>query len=153
MASDKKSLTDYRNYQNIYLDVQPIVINGRTLIPVRALSEALGGEVFWDENTQTVTINCPIAISRRSAEEIEQIQQFSFEDALEYVRQQYVVLESGYDAKPTQGEYVTPVDHADNFEFDEKGKKYGFFLYTNDYEIIGYLDVYHDGTIIRNIYD
>ena len=142
-------LRDSRRH-NIDLDVQPIVINGRTLVPVRALSEALGGEVLWNGDTQTVTINCPAAASRRSVEEIEQIQQFSFEDALAFVKQQYFVPESGYDSS-IQGEYAVPVEHADNFEFDEKGKKYGFFLYNNN-QLYGVLDVYQDGTITQRRY-
>ena len=142
-------LRDSRRH-NIDLDVQPITINDRILVPVRALSEALGGEVLWNEETQTVTINCPAAASRRSVEEIEQIQQFSFEDALAFVKQQYFVPESGYDSS-IQGEYAVPVEHADNFEFDEKGKKYGFYLYNNN-QLYGVLDVYQDGTITQRRY-
>lgn len=37
------------------LDVPPIIQNGRTLIPFRALFEALGATVSWTEATQTVT--------------------------------------------------------------------------------------------------
>ena len=36
-------------------DVAPVVVNGRTLVPVRALFESLGATVDWDETTQTVT--------------------------------------------------------------------------------------------------
>lgn len=148
-----EDLRDYQSRKDIELDVQPIIIDGRTLVPVRAVSEALGGEVIWDGNTKTVKINCPIATDRRSAEEIEQIQQFSLEDAQEYVKRQYVLVDLLYDEPPVQGEYVDSVDHADNFEFDEKGKKYGFFLFSGEKGVIGYLDVYHDGTIIRHMYD
>lgn len=41
----------------ISLDVPPMMINGRTLVPVRAVAEALNLEVNWDENTQTVIIS------------------------------------------------------------------------------------------------
>ncbi|TPG71547.1 copper amine oxidase N-terminal domain-containing protein [Brevibacillus laterosporus] len=33
----------------------PVEINGRTLVPLRAIFEALGARVDWDEATQTVT--------------------------------------------------------------------------------------------------
>lgn len=36
-------------------DVPPVIENGRTLVPVRAIFEALGASVMWDEATQTVT--------------------------------------------------------------------------------------------------
>jgi len=38
------------------LDVSPVIIGGRTLVPVRAMSESLGVEIAWDNNTQTVLI-------------------------------------------------------------------------------------------------
>jgi uncharacterized repeat protein (TIGR02543 family) len=38
------------------LDVAPLIINGRTYIPLRFVSEHLGGSVNWDDKTQTVTI-------------------------------------------------------------------------------------------------
>lgn len=43
---------DYEKYDN----VKPIIENGRTLAPVRAIAEALGSDVIWDEETQSVTI-------------------------------------------------------------------------------------------------
>lgn len=47
------ALIDFKDYN----DVQPTIINGRTLIPVRALAESLGAVVEWDEATRLVTIN------------------------------------------------------------------------------------------------
>lgn len=38
-------------------DGQPIIENGRTLVPVRFIAEALGYEVDWIQETKTVTIN------------------------------------------------------------------------------------------------
>jgi len=43
------------NGSNIDFDVPPQIINDRTMVPVRAIFEALGARVSWDENTQTVT--------------------------------------------------------------------------------------------------
>ncbi len=42
---------------NGVFDVVPQVINDRTLVPVRALSEAFGCDVEWKGDTQTVVIN------------------------------------------------------------------------------------------------
>lgn len=45
------------NQENkITLDVPPQVINGKTLVPVRAISESLGAKVEWDDETQTIII-------------------------------------------------------------------------------------------------
>ena len=38
------------------LDVAPKIINGRTFVPIRFISEAFGATVDWDNNTKTVTI-------------------------------------------------------------------------------------------------
>ena len=35
----------------------PLILNDRTLIPIRALIEAFGGEVGWDENEQKITLD------------------------------------------------------------------------------------------------
>ena len=39
-----------------YLDVPPTIVQDRTLVPVRAISEALGCKVDWDGETRKVTI-------------------------------------------------------------------------------------------------
>ncbi len=39
------------------LDQPPVAINGRTMVPVRALFDALGADVGWDGETQTITIS------------------------------------------------------------------------------------------------
>mgnify|MGYP004702305913 CR=1 FL=1 len=38
------------------LDVPPIILNGRTMVPIRFISEAFGAEVQWDSETRTVRI-------------------------------------------------------------------------------------------------
>ncbi|MFZ5643727.1 MAG: copper amine oxidase N-terminal domain-containing protein [Bacillota bacterium] len=44
------------NGKNIKFDVPPVIKEGRTLIPVRAIMNGLGAEVAWDEAAKTVTI-------------------------------------------------------------------------------------------------
>lgn len=41
--------------QQLEFEVPPIIENGRTLVPLRAIFEALGANVSWDGPTQTVT--------------------------------------------------------------------------------------------------
>ncbi len=38
-------------------DVDPVIDNGRTLVPLRAAGEAVGAEVSWDQPTQTATVS------------------------------------------------------------------------------------------------
>jgi hypothetical protein len=38
------------------LDVAPEIVNGRTFVPVRFVSEQLGAEITWEANTKKVTI-------------------------------------------------------------------------------------------------
>ena len=47
----------YKNGNLITLDVSPKLINGRTLVPARAIAEAFGCKVDWNEETRTVIIN------------------------------------------------------------------------------------------------
>lgn len=44
------------NGKEIQSDVPPIIINGRTLCPIRPICEALGATVNWDQNTNSVII-------------------------------------------------------------------------------------------------
>ena len=46
----------YVNGVPVSLDVPPQIIKGRTLVPIRFVSENLGAEVGWESNTKTVTI-------------------------------------------------------------------------------------------------
>jgi len=39
----------------LVFDVPPQLINGRTMVPLRTIFEALGAEIKWDDATQTVT--------------------------------------------------------------------------------------------------
>ena len=43
-------------------DVQPMIIDGRTLVPVRCISESFGEEVSWDADTKTVSVGSGISI-------------------------------------------------------------------------------------------
>lgn len=50
------SCTMTKNGEAIELDVAPKLVGGRTLVPVRAVSEGLGANVEWNEETRTVTV-------------------------------------------------------------------------------------------------
>ena len=45
------------NSDYVYCDVSPFIIEGRTLVPLRAISEGMGYDVYWNGEEQSVTIN------------------------------------------------------------------------------------------------
>ena len=47
----------YRNGEVIILDVVPMLINNRTLVPVRAVAECFDCKVDWNGNSRTVIIS------------------------------------------------------------------------------------------------
>lgn len=48
--------TAYINGDKYILDAPPVIINGRTLVPIRFVAEALGSYVFWNPLDSGVTI-------------------------------------------------------------------------------------------------
>lgn len=52
----KNPLTDVVSREDITLEVAPIMVNDRVLLPVRAVVEAFGAAVIWEEDTQTILI-------------------------------------------------------------------------------------------------
>ncbi len=61
------------NGKEMVLDVPPTIVNARTLVPIRFISEALGALVEWDGPTRTITIRVPNAkVIREKLEEIRQ---------------------------------------------------------------------------------
>ena len=43
------------NDEPVVFDVAPTIINDRTMVPLRAIFEALGADVDWDDATKTIT--------------------------------------------------------------------------------------------------
>ncbi|MDP4133074.1 MAG: stalk domain-containing protein [Bacillota bacterium] len=50
------SFKAYVNGRELALSAPAVIINGYTMVPVRFVSEALGAQVFWNGETQTVSI-------------------------------------------------------------------------------------------------
>lgn len=74
MASTLATATnEYRGYpvasvtvngSPVQSDVPAIIMDGRTLLPVRAVVDAMGGQVAWDQETFTVSITAPDSSTR-----------------------------------------------------------------------------------------
>lgn len=54
-AGDEKTPVVYLDNLELQFDVPPIIENDRTLVPLRAIFEAMGATVEWDDATRTVT--------------------------------------------------------------------------------------------------
>lgn len=55
MAADHVDVKVKLDGNYISFDTKPCLIGGRTMVPLRAIFEALGATVDWDDTTQTVT--------------------------------------------------------------------------------------------------
>gem|GEM_PF-2483839 len=67
------------NGQEIKPDVSPQIINGRTMVPVRSVAEALGADVQWDAKNRQVLIAQPkgsTIISNPTRDTISQLDYF-----------------------------------------------------------------------------
>jgi len=53
------STTAYLNGEEVTLDVPPMIKNGRTFVPIRFVTEALGASVIWEANTKKIYITYP----------------------------------------------------------------------------------------------
>lgn len=47
----------FKNEDKIEIDSPSVIVEGRTLVPIRAVAEAFDTEVFYNENTKTVVIH------------------------------------------------------------------------------------------------
>lgn len=61
MQIDNKNIAIHKTAEmgstHIELDVAPFIDSGHTLVPVRAIAEALGANVEWDSETYTVRLS------------------------------------------------------------------------------------------------
>jgi len=46
----------FHNLFSIQLDAPPIIVNDRTLVPLRAIAEAFNAQVNWNPDTKQVTV-------------------------------------------------------------------------------------------------
>jgi len=56
MQLDSPVISDIAQGESAIMDVAPLIQDGRTLLPVRFISESLGADVNWDEATSEVTL-------------------------------------------------------------------------------------------------
>ncbi|WP_432666724.1 stalk domain-containing protein [Wukongibacter baidiensis] len=54
ISAEAKDIQVKLNNESIEFDVKPVILEGRTLVPLRAIFEKLNMKVEWDEKTRTV---------------------------------------------------------------------------------------------------
>jgi len=52
-VGNRNVLVDQNTWSN---DVAPVIVDNRTMVPIRVITKALGGKADWNEATQTVTL-------------------------------------------------------------------------------------------------
>jgi hypothetical protein len=60
LALDKKGKKEVKTFVNgnkVDFDVSPVVKEGRTLVPFRAISESLKAQVKWNSEEQSITVS------------------------------------------------------------------------------------------------
>lgn len=55
LNGEKNDITVKVAGKNIAFDQPPVIVSGRTMVPMRAIFEALGASVAWDDATKTAT--------------------------------------------------------------------------------------------------
>ena len=56
LVFEMNKATGYKNGKTFTMDVPPMIVNDRTMLPVRALASALDLNIQWDDATRTVSI-------------------------------------------------------------------------------------------------
>ncbi|MEG2001247.1 MAG: copper amine oxidase N-terminal domain-containing protein [Evtepia sp.] len=56
LATNVFAIDLYIDGNKLELDVPPVIVNGRTLVPLRAVSEFMGAGVVWNGETRAVSI-------------------------------------------------------------------------------------------------
>lgn len=59
VAAPVQPVTVWVDGKQLTLDPAPVIVQDRTLVPLRAIFSALGAQVGWDGNTRTVTATAP----------------------------------------------------------------------------------------------
>ncbi|AFS77983.1 copper amine oxidase-like protein [Gottschalkia acidurici 9a] len=112
------------------MEVAPKMIDGRTMVPIRFISEELGFLVEWDGNTKTVNISSEYEIP-------------------EEVEKAALVLESAISENYSE-EAIMIFEEAEEIE----GKTYYLFgIYENDSQEAGILSLYYVSENLDEIYE
>jgi len=98
----------------VQAEEEPFIINGRTYVPLRVISEALGAWVDWNQATSMITIK------GGSSEEVEALKaQIAQKDALIANLQAQLDEQKGGDIKTLQKSLIKDYDELKDVEIDD----------------------------------
>lgn len=119
MKIDEKSYMI--NSEEMGLDVAPMIIDGRTMVPIRAVSESFGCDVKWDSEKREVSITTPvISVTETTTESIT-------ETVTELVTEEAKLI--GFNSGFKVGKDIT----AGEYEFRiTEGRKFAYINLTGD---------------------
>lgn len=87
------STTAFLNNESVEIDTASVIINGRTMLPIRFIAESFNFNVDWDPNEKTITIEKEEAIEADN-KPIQQLNQYNADFDME---RGTVMLNSGYE--------------------------------------------------------
>ena len=70
-------------------DIQPVIINNTSYMPLRAIAETFGVNVDWDGEKRVVKLSCTDVNTKMTREETNQIEDFLPEQAFAYISGEY----------------------------------------------------------------
>ena len=120
MSASAKEISVYINGRKVLFDVPPIQVEGRTLVPLRAIFEGLGAFVEYDNATRTI-------IANKGNKKI----QLTLDSEIAYVNGQTVYLD--VPAKALRGSTMVPlrfVGEAFDAEVKWEGSQQAIFIDT-----------------------
>jgi len=92
------------NGEKAELSEQPVVIDGKTYLPVRAMGEAMGKRIGWDQDTKTIIINELLADGTYKAEE-PAFNEHGWKAMVEVTVMDGIISEAKFDEVNEQGVY------------------------------------------------
>lgn len=98
-ALAQRVVTIFLDGRQIHTDVAPIIVDGRTMVPIRAISEGLGLDVDWDSERYHVIINSPtVPVSRTNPQPVDINISIRGESVLSAAQLQALMLKNNPDA-------------------------------------------------------
>lgn len=126
----------YVNKNKIYLNVEPQLVEDKTYVPLRFVSESLGAQVYWDEKTRTITIFDKIRkkdkIKLLDTQKYELRTTFTFVNKGDKIDSEFEILCGSMSNSPYQKDEaldVKPVPY--DFYEDEFGNKFAKIKINN----------------------